>query len=89
MPRKKVPKPLPSPKTKFQLVLQERNLSQQDIADATKLHKAQISLIANGRKNYTMLTLMKLCMFLNCAPNDILPWELWLEKSKSRKSDKK
>lgn len=81
----KTPKEKPAPQTKFQQILLERNISQQQVADGTKLNKSQVSLIANGRQNMTVLVLAKLCIFLNCTPNDILPWELWLKTKEKKK----
>lgn len=83
----KTPKQKPAPQTKFQQLLAERDLSQQQVADGTGLNKSQVSLIANGRQNMTVLLLAKVCIFLNCTPNDILPWELWLKiKEKKKKA---
>lgn len=75
--------------TKFAQLLLTRGISSQDVVKATGLNKAHVSMIKNGYQNVTMATIKKLCIFFNCGPNDILPFERWLGDGMQEKSTKK
>tara|TARA_R110000744_G_scaffold200854_1_gene320012 strand:- start:2142 stop:2600 length:459 start_codon:yes stop_codon:yes gene_type:complete len=47
----------------------------------TPILKPNISAFATGKKrNITMSFIFKLCVVLNCSPNDLYDWGLWREK---------
>jgi len=65
--------------TKIKKLLIKKGMSQSDLFHAIKnncnsyLGKDVISRIVNGKKqNYEIYTLLKLCLALNCTPNDII-----------------
>lgn len=66
--------------TKINRLMLERGIEGKDVCKGTGLNKAQVSLIANGRQNITMATLVKLCRFFKCTPNEVLDYEKWLDQ---------
>jgi DNA-binding Xre family transcriptional regulator len=67
------------PQTKIKKLLIKKEMSQSDLFHAIKnnckgyLGKDVISRIVNGKKqNYELFTLLKICLALNCTPNDIV-----------------
>jgi len=73
--------------TKFARLLLSKGVSGIDIRKATGLVPSQISMIRNGYQNITTVTLVKLCVFFKCSPNDILDWEKWLETAEKHKQE--
>ena len=51
----------------------ERGLSQEDLADASGLHRTYISAIERGLKNATLDSLERLAKALKAAPADFPP----------------
>ena len=73
--------------TKIKKILIEKSMSQKDLYNAinenckTPIGKDRISKIGNGKlTNYSMHTLLKLCMALDVTPNDLLEREIFMEK---------
>ena len=65
--------------TKIKQILSERSMSQKDLYNAiqnkchTPMGHDRISKIVNGKVcNYSIFTLLKICMALDCSPNDIV-----------------
>ena len=73
--------------TKIKKILIEKSISQKDLYNAiienckTPIGKDRISKIVNGKlTNYSMHTLLKLCMALDVTPNDLLEREIFIKK---------
>ncbi len=73
---------------KIKLILVKRNLTQDDLARGIKWGKSYVSGICSGEIKIGWLNICKLCQFLNVTPNEILPWEEWLEDANRRKKKK-
>ena len=65
--------------TKIKILLREKGMTQTDLYNRIKsqcksyLGQDVISRIVNGKKtNYEIFTLLKICLALNCRPNDII-----------------
>lgn len=67
-------------KTKLAKLMHDRNVSSIDIVRKIGMNKGHMSMVKNGHQNITMLTLKRLCKFLDCTPNDILEYEKWQRK---------
>ena len=72
--------------TKIKALLQQKRMTQSDlfyaIKDKCKSHlgKDVISRIVNGKKqNYEIHTLLKICLALNCTPNQIIEKDNFIE----------
>ena len=75
------------PRTKLYKILRKRGISQMGlhnlIKDRCKTHLGNdvISRIVNGKKtNYELHTLLKICIALNCTPNDVIEKEEFISK---------
>ena len=73
-------------KTKIKIILEKKGMSQSDlfykIQNQCKvcIGKDVISNIVNGKKqNYHIQTLLKICLALNCTPNDIIEKEMFMD----------
>lgn len=73
--------------TKIKQLLSEKSMSQKDLYNAidekciTPIGYDRISKIVNGKIcNYSMFTLLKFCIALDCTPNDIIDKETFIEK---------
>ena len=73
------------PTTKLYKILRERGISQMGLHNLIKdrcnshLGNDVISRIVNGKKtNYELHTLLKICIALDCTPNDIIEKEEFL-----------
>ena len=73
--------------TKVKEILIQKSMSQRDLYEAieqkckTPIGKDRISKIVNGKlTNYSMSTLLKLCMALDVTPNDLLEREIFIKK---------
>lgn len=72
--------------TKIKLLLEKKGMNQSDLYHRIKnlnkvcIGKDVISNIVNGKKqNYHIYTLLKICLALNCTPNDIIEKDMFLE----------
>ena len=72
---------------KLKAILIEKGISQEElhrlIIDKCKtpIGKDRISMIVNGKvNNYSVFTLLKICMALNVTPNDIVDKETFLKE---------
>jgi transcriptional regulator with XRE-family HTH domain len=50
-----------------------RNMSQEQLADASRLHSTHISLIETGRRSVRLETIMRLARALGIQPGQLLP----------------
>lgn len=73
--------------TKIKKILSDRSMSQKDLYKAiedkciTPMGYDRISKIVNGKIcNYSMFTLLKLCLALDCTPNDVIDKETFVNK---------
>ena len=73
--------------TKIKRLLREKEMSQTDLYNRIKtqcksyLGQDVISKIVNGKKNnYEIFTLLKICLALNCKPNDIIETKEFIQK---------
>lgn len=73
--------------TKIKKILSDRSMSQKDLYKAiedkciTPMGYDRISKIVNGKIcNYSMFTLLKLCLALDCTPNEIVDKETFVNK---------
>jgi|TARA_R110000744_G_scaffold259649_1_gene374735 DNA-binding Xre family transcriptional regulator len=73
-------------KTKIKIILEKKGMSQSDlfykIQNQCKvcIGKDVISNIVNGKKqNYHIQTLLKICLALNCTPNDIIEKDMFMD----------
>ncbi len=73
--------------TKIKQLLSEKSMSQKDLYNAidekciTPIGYDRISKIVNGKIcNYSMFTLLKFCIALDCTPNYIIDKETFIEK---------
>ncbi len=73
-------------KTKIKIILEKKGMSQSDlfykIQNQCKvcIGKDVISNIVNGKKqNYHIQTLLKICLALNCTPNDIIEKDIFMD----------
>tara|TARA_R110001592_G_scaffold139139_3_gene358948 strand:- start:3128 stop:3361 length:234 start_codon:yes stop_codon:yes gene_type:complete len=73
--------------TKIKKILLDKSMSQKDLYEVIKkgcktpIGKDRISKIVNGKMtNYSMHTLLKLCMALDVTPNDLLEREGFIKK---------
>mgnify|MGYP003625538649 CR=1 FL=1 len=73
--------------TKLHKILRKRGISQMGlhnlIKDRCKTHLGNdvISRIVNGKKtNYELHTLLKICIALDCTPNDIIEKDEFIAK---------
>ena len=71
--------------TKIKKILSDRSMSQKDLYKAiedkciTPMGYDRISKIVNGKIcNYSMFTLLKLCLALDCTPNEIVDKETFV-----------
>tara|TARA_R110002012_G_scaffold149731_1_gene308890 strand:- start:5286 stop:5645 length:360 start_codon:yes stop_codon:yes gene_type:complete len=88
---------LPKEKIKFKLSKKDRKItfpknfcySQQLLKESSRifeipLAKSYMSQIKNGnRKSFSMVTLFKLCVLLDCEPSDFFNWKSWRKKANS------
>ena len=88
---------LPKEKIKFKLSKKDRKItfpknfcySQQLLKESSRifeipLAKSYMSQIKNGnRKSFSMVTLFKLCVLLDCEPSDFFNWNSWRKKANS------
>ena len=51
---------------------EQKNLSQESLAELADVHDRTIGSIERGRLNFSVIILMKLCEALDCSPQDIL-----------------
>ena len=72
--------------TKLKLMLERKGISQGDLFYKIKgvckkgIGRDVISNIVNGKKeNYHIHTLLKICLALNCTPNDIIEKDEFME----------
>jgi transcriptional regulator with XRE-family HTH domain len=63
----------PKPMTELTRIRQERNLSQQRLADASRVNKATINQIERGRRSPNVETLEKLAATLGVEVADFFP----------------
>ena len=63
----------PKPMTELTRIRQERNLSQQRLADASKVNKATINQIERGRRSPNVETLEKLAAALGVEVGELFP----------------
>jgi transcriptional regulator with XRE-family HTH domain len=63
----------PKPMTELTRIRQERNLSQQGLADAARVNKATINQIERGRRSPNVETLEKLAAALGVEVADFFP----------------
>ena len=73
--------------TKLKKLLRKKRITQTELYYLIKercnsyLGHDVISRIVNGKKtNYHIDTLLKLCIALNCAPNDIIDKQIFIKK---------
>jgi len=73
--------------TKLKEILIEKGISQAELHRRiiqnckTPIGKDRISMIVNGRvNNYSLFTLLKICMALDITPNDVVDKELFLKE---------
>lgn len=73
--------------TKIKQILADRSMSQKDLYNAiddkcnTPIGYDRISKIVNGKIcNYSIFTLLKFCIALDCTPNDIIDKETFIKK---------
>ena len=73
--------------TKIKQLLSDKSMSQKDLYNAiderciTPIGYDRISKIVNGKIcNYSMFTLLKFCIALDCTPNDIIDKETFIKK---------
>jgi DNA-binding Xre family transcriptional regulator len=73
--------------TKIKQLLSDKSMSQKDLYNAiderciTPIGYDRISKIVNGKIcNYSMFTLLKFCIALDCTPNDVIDKETFIEK---------
>ena len=73
--------------TKIKQILADRSMSQKDLYNAIEdkcnipIGYDRISKIVNGKIcNYSMFTLLKFCIALDCTPNDIIDKETFIKK---------
>lgn len=73
--------------TKIKQLLSDRSMSQKDLYNAiderciTPIGYDRISKIVNGKIcNYSMFTLLKFCIALDCTPNDVIDKETFIVK---------
>lgn len=50
-----------------------RELSQEDLADAAKLHRTHISLIERGQRSVRLETIERLAIALRVQPSQLMP----------------
>ena len=80
----------PKPMTGLTRIRQERNLSQQRLADAAGVNKATINQIERGRRSPNVETLEKLATALGAEVADFFPTvqaSLWPEEERGRRAD--
>ena len=72
--------------SKLKSILEKKEISQSDLyfkiksLCKTPIGRDVISNIVNGKKeNYHIHTLLKICLALNCTPNDIIEKNTFLE----------
>tara|TARA_Y100001938_G_C8013360_1_gene391261 strand:+ start:451 stop:738 length:288 start_codon:yes stop_codon:yes gene_type:complete len=80
-------KPKEITRTKLYKILRKRGISQMGLHNLIKdrcnsyLGNDVISRIVNGKKtNYEIHTLLKICIALDCTPNDIIEKEEFVKK---------
>ncbi len=73
-----------SKKTKIQELLMDKRMNQSELHEKigsmfeTKVTRAMLSNIVKGKQsNYHVNTLIKICVAMDCTPNDLLDWELY------------
>jgi DNA-binding Xre family transcriptional regulator len=71
-------------KTKIQELLMDKRMTQSELYDKigsmfqTKVTRAMLSNIVKGKQtNYHVNTLIKICVAMDCTPNELLDWELY------------
>lgn len=60
----------------LQAARKQRQLSQDQLAKATGLHRTHISLLERGRREPSLETLVKLCRALNVSPAEAITWHV-------------
>jgi DNA-binding Xre family transcriptional regulator len=72
-------------KTKIQTLLMDKHMTQSELYDKissifeTKVTRAMLSNIIKGKQsNYHVNTLIKICIALECTPNELLDSEIYL-----------
>jgi transcriptional regulator with XRE-family HTH domain len=55
---------------------QQRNLSQEDLAEKCELHRTYIGGIERGERNVALLNILKIAKALNVRPSELLPNEM-------------
>lgn len=84
-PQKK-PKPRKSRKvnvgkqTKFRQLWDQRNTDRNDFRKRTGFPNPTVSDLLNGRLNFTLRILSRICSYYNCTPNDVIDYETWIKK---------
>ena len=56
----------------LQEIRREQGLSQEQLGFESGLHRTYISLLERGKKNPTLITLMRLAMALGASPSEII-----------------
>jgi DNA-binding Xre family transcriptional regulator len=77
-------------KTKIQELLMDKHMTQSELYDKiasifeTKVTRAMLSNIIKGKQsNYHVNTLIKICIALECTPNELLDSEIYIHLFKS------
>lgn len=63
-------------KVNLNVLLAERDMGVQELADAIGITPANVSVLKNGRaRAIRFATLDAICRVLECTPGDVLSWE--------------
>jgi DNA-binding Xre family transcriptional regulator len=74
--------------TKLAHLLLSKGLTSKTVAQSIEIRESHLSQIKNGKQNFTIDTLRKLCNILKCSPNDILDWEIWIQENNEFKDNR-
>ena len=58
-------------KTKIDLLMEEKDITQRELAEAIGVSDVRMSLIASGKKEMKPLEMLNLMMFFDCKPSDL------------------
>lgn len=75
--------------TKYKQFLANKNLTQRKVAEETGTGYSNICLFANGYVRLSGKMLRRLVMYHGVSPNELLPWEEWLNEAETKKKQSK
>lgn len=64
-------------RTKIAEIRKEKNISQQELADAVDVRRETISHLENGRYNPSLKLAMMICHFLDKKVEEVFRYDFW------------